>query len=151
MDLNSLKGKFKVFKNNAEKYAKKAVENTAESFSKTGMVLNNDKSGDKFAALNTFLEKNKKCVVIFWEEKTSFYKDIMVKMPVLYTKSFAQNFQFKILGLKPEDALEKLKINKIPSLVIYKWWEISEIIEGEEKIMELVKKMSLDIENVVNK
>lgn len=151
MDFKSIKSKLWVLKDNAEKYAKKAVENTAESFAKSGMVLNNDKSGDKFAALDKFLEKNKRVIVIFGEENTAFYKDIMIKMPVLYTKSFAQNFQFKIFGVNKEDSLEKLKIEKLPSMVIYKKWEISEVIEWEEKIMELVKKMSLDVENVVNK
>jgi len=133
-----------------KKTADEALEKTAQSFAKSGAFIRETKEETKQAQLDKLIKENKKLIIIFWKEESEFFKKALIMFPVIFTKWWAQNFKLKLYPLDADETVEaEYKVNKLPTLLIFKERKISETVEGEEAVMKIVKNLSLDVEGVV--
>ncbi len=140
----------------------KFLESTAQKLSSSNFTLSSiddlkwfiEKSANtSFKNSKTGEEKTfiKRCIVIFGEEKTDFFKKALYRLPILWTKSFSQNIQIKlaksnIKDLKPEE----YKIKTFPSMIVFENKKIHKVIEWEENILKIVKETHLDINKSID-
>ena len=107
----------------------------------------------KFTNKETWVEKTfkKRIIVIFLEEWSEFFKDIVTTLPLLLTKSFSQNTPIKlILSNTKELDLNKYSVKEIPSLIVFENKQTLKTISWEENILKLVKNFDLDINKQID-
>lgn len=156
MDLNSIKKKAIELKNKATSYgAKKLIESNFTITSKEELENFINKSAETTFKNKETLEVKKyshRVIVIFWDEKTDFFKKSLYQLPVIFTKGFSQNISVKLAksDIKNID-LNEYKIEKIPSLVVFENTKLYKVISWEENIIKLVKSFSLDINKAIEK
>ncbi len=146
---------FKEFKENLiNKAAKSLISSGFTISSKEELDVFIKKSWNiNFMDQETWEEKLfvKRCIVIFWDEKTDFFKNAVYRLPILLTKSFSQNIKIKlakssIKWLK----LENYEIKKLPSMVVFENAKVLKVIQWEKNILKVVKETSLDINRTIN-
>ena len=154
MDFTDIKKKAFEMKN-------KALEYSSGKLSESSFTLDSKKEledfivkskNTKFTSPKTEKEKVfiKKVIVIFWDEKTDFFKKALYTWPVLAAKSFSQNTPLKLAKSSISDVkLTDYKITEVPSLVIFENEKVSKVISWEENILKLVKSFNLDINTLV--
>ena len=90
-----------------KEFKEQLLEKTAKSLSNSNFTISSvdelkgfiEKSGntsiknEKTGKEKTF---TKRCIVIFGEEKTDFFKKAIYRLPILWTKSFSQNVTIKL-------------------------------------------------------
>ena len=138
------------------------LSKAAKSLSSSGFTISSKEE------LNVFIEKSanttfedqetleekvfvKRCIVIFWDEKSDFFKKAVYRLPILWTKSFSQNIKIKlakssIKGLKLED----YDVKKLPAMVIFEDAKVFKVLSWEKNILKVVKEASLDINKTIN-
>ena len=144
-------------KNKTKELSDKAVTYSSEKLVSSWLTLKKsddvqkiiDSSENKsFKNKETGISKTftKNSIIIFWDEKSDFFKEALYILPVLATKGFSKNISVKIAvaDIKDFDYTDH-KITEFPSLVLYENKEIKKIITGKENILKLVKNMNLDI------
>ncbi len=154
---------FDTLKTNALKAKDKAVELknkwvdfTATQISKSSLMIKDNteleafilKSANKTITKEDWEEKTfiKRVIVLVWDSKENFLKEMMLSIPILLTKSFSQSVQLKIIDtFEKKVDLEKYNLNILPCLVIFENKEIYKIISWEENIKKVVNSLSLDI------
>ncbi len=164
---------FKSFKEKALEQAKKLKEKTieisdktvnftAKKLEKSNFTLVNKKQLDTFikkSAKTSFKNKQNweekfydhRVYVVFWDEKTDFFKNFILKFPVLAAKSFSQNVYIKLASFNIKDVnLKDYKVEKSPSMVVFENEKYLTTIDDKEKIQKLVKSLKLDINSMVN-
>lgn len=160
MDFSKLKEKALKLKEKAIELKDKTVDMTAEKISKSSLVLQTQEDFDNFVLKSenkVFVNKEgeeklfeKRCLVIFWDSKEDFFKEFLVLIPVLLTKSFSQNIALKIVDVKNEKIdMKKYNFSKIPSLIVFENKEIYKIITWEDNIKKVVKSLTLDINKTI--
>lgn len=144
MNFSELKKKALKLKEEAVKYSNEAYDKTANKLKDSKFVLKNKDD------LKTFLKDWKK-IVIFWDSNTEFYRKAIIVLPVIYTKSWANNFKIKMFESSSIENVAEYNVKFIPTMTVFKDWKITEIIEWEENILKLVKNLSLEVEWIFNK
>lgn len=153
---------FKKIKDKIANKWKELVNNTARTLSSSSFTItsNEELKGFIKKSQNVDFENTKtkekkvftkRVLVIFWEEKSNFFRDALYQMPVLWTKAYSQNMYIKLAKstiklLK----LENYKVKKLPSMVVFENTKVYKVIEGEENILKVVKALSLDINKTID-
>lgn len=84
-------------------------------------------------------------------KKLIFFKNFILKFPVLAAKSFSQNIYIKLASFSIKDVnLKDYKVESSPSLVVFENEKYLTTIDDKEKIQKLVKSLKLDINSMVN-
>lgn len=162
MDFLELKNKASKLKDSAITASKSAVEYSAAKLADSQFTLKS------IAEINAFLEKSKtttwtdsasgkekkfkhQAIIIFVDTKSTFFKELLYKFPVLSAKAFSQNIALKLADISMKDLDEKVfGVWKIESLVVYEDTKVTKILVGEENIQKIVKSMSLDINKSID-
>lgn len=157
MDFKDIKEKAKNLQKKAGDKLDEAIDYSAKKLSSSSLTISTKKE------LEDFIEKSKtkefikketwekkyykhKVIVLFWEEKSDFFKDSLIELPVLATKAFSQNISLKIAKseIKGVD-LKTYNIEVFPCLVVFEEQKVYKKIEDKENIKKLVKSFNLDI------
>ncbi len=150
MDFTDIKKRAFEIKNKALKYS-------SDKLSESSLTLNSKKEFDefiarsentKFTSSETGKEKVfvKRVIILFWDEKTDFFKKALYKAPVLIAKSFSQNIPFKLAKSIIKDVkLSDFMVTEVPSLIVFENKEIHKVITWEKNILKLVNSFNLDI------
>lgn len=160
MDLKTLKQKALELKQKAIELKDKTIEKAAEKVSESSLVIKNnielqqfvDKSENKNFVSKEWIEKtfSRRVIVIFWDSKKDFFKEFLVSLPILFTKSFSQNMDLKVVDVNNENInLEKYELKEIPAFVVFENKEIFKIIYWEDNIKKVVKSLTLDINKTI--
>ena len=105
MDLAKLKKKAMAFKDKATEKTNNFIDASSKKLQESGFVLKDEKSFLDFIKksknyTNKDLKEVKKRVIVICALKnSSFYKKALYMIPVLYTKSWAQNTALKLCSL----------------------------------------------------
>ena len=154
MNLQDMKNKALELKNKAIDYSTKKIASSNFTISTLeDLEKHIEKSENKkYKNPETWEEKKfiKKVITIFIDEQSEFFKQTILILPVLLTKSFSQNIQIKLVksNIKNLD-LKLYSIKEIPSLVIFENKKVQKVITWEEKILKLVKSFDLDINKLI--
>lgn len=161
MNFDLVKKKALELKKKAIKMGEKAVDYSAEKLASSSFTINTKEKLDefikksvktKFKNKETWVEKeySHKVIVLFWDEKTEFFKKALYQFPVITTKWFTQNIAVKLAkhNIKWVD-LKAYNIDKIPSVVVFQDTKLYKTISWEENVLKLVKWFDLDINKVV--
>lgn len=160
MDLKTLKQKALELKQKAVELKDKTIEKAAEKVSESSLVIKNsielqqfvDKSENKNFVSKEWIEKtfSRRVIVIFWDSKKDFFKEFLVSLPILFTKSFSQNMDLKVVDVNNENVdTKKYEFKEIPTLVVFENKEIFKIIYWEDNIKKVVKSLTLDINKTI--
>lgn len=89
-----------------------------------------------------------KSIIVFAEEWSEFLKKTVYVMPILITKAFSQNIVVRLIktqieGINLSDYW--VKVENLPSMVVFEEEKVLKIIEWQENILKLVKSLDLDI------
>lgn len=96
-------------------------------------------------------EYNKRSIVIIWEKKSEFYKDIAISLPIIATKTFSQNIYFRLASNEIKDLdYKKYNISDLPVMIIFENEKIYKTISWNENIQKLVKWYKLDINKEID-
>jgi hypothetical protein len=148
-------------KNKTKELSDKAVTFSSNKLASSGLTLKKaediqkiiDSSVNKeFTSKETGISKTfiKKSIIIFADEKSDFFKEVLYILPVLATKSFSQNIPFKIASSNIKDFDYKgHELKEFPSLVLYENKKIKKTLTGKENILKLVKTIDLDINKLI--
>lgn len=95
-----------------------------------------------------------RAIVIFADEWSDFFKEALFALPMMITKTFAQNVPIKlakskITWVKLSDY--KVRAKTLPCLVVIENKKVIKNIEWSEKILKLVKSFHLDINKLIDK
>ena len=149
-------------KNKTKELSNKAVVFGSEKLASSSMTLKKaediqkiiDNSVNKeFKNKETWVSKTftKRAIIIFADEKSEFFKEMLYILPVLATKGFSQNVPVKIASSNIKEFDYKWHgVNEFPSLILYENTEIKKSVTGKEKILKLVKNMNLDINKLID-
>lgn len=117
-----------------------------ENFISTSQVTHytNPKSGEQ----KTFTHK----IIIIWADpKSEFFQSLLYKFPVLSAKAYSQNISLKLADAAMQGVtLEDYGVKGLPCLQVYESEACIKTLEGEEKIQNLVKSLSLDINTSID-
>mgnify|MGYP002858134729 CR=1 FL=1 len=149
-------------KDKAKKAGKDAIEYSATKMADSKMTLKTVEDFEKFreTSKNTKWtdsttgkkkEFSHRSIVIFSDTKSTFFKEMLYKLPVLQTKAFTQGVKLKLadISMKWLDK-EKFSIHNTPSLVVFENEKLLKTLQGEENIQKVVKSMSLDINTTID-
>ena len=149
-------------KDKAKKAGKDAIEYSATKMADSKMTLKTVEDFEKFreTSKNTKWtdsttgkkkEFSHRSIVIFSDTKSTFFKEMLYKLPVLQTKAFTQGVKLKLadISMKWLDK-EKFSIHNTPSLVVFENEKFLKTLQGEENIQKVVKSMSLDINTTID-
>jgi hypothetical protein len=155
MDFSKLKEKALELKSKAATWIWKFIDGRVEKLQESEFVFKKIEDLDAFVlkSKNTIIEdwriNVKRVIVVFAELNTDFYKKILFRLPVLYTKSWSSNIELRMSALWVKD-IEKYDIKSFPSLVLFEDTKVVRIVEWEENIKKVVNSLSLDINKVIN-
>lgn len=156
MDFAKLKSKLIETKNKAVDSSAKFLWNSMFTI-KNIDELNNAISKSKqtsFTNKETWETKiyTKNSFVLFWDEKSDFFKESLINFPILATKAFSQNITLKLAKINIENLkLEDYNVKEIPSLVVFENEKVKTVIAWKENILKLVKSINLDINGEIEK
>ena len=149
-------------KDKAKKAGKDAIEYSATKMADSKMTLKTVEDFEKFreTSKNTKWtdsttgkkkEFSHRSIVIFSDTKSTFFKEMLYKLPVLQTKAFTQGVKLKLADISMK-WLHKTPygIHETSSLVVFENEKVFKTIEGEEKIQKIVKSLSLDINTSID-
>lgn len=163
MDFKELKAKAKQMQEKASEYADKAIKASSEKLASSSLTISTKDELDKFIKKSenskftnkeTWEEKTftKRVIIIFWEEKSDFFKEALYILPVLISKAFTQNISLKLAKSDSKNIkISDYKIKEIPSLVVFENKKVYKIVTWKENILKLVKSVSLDINSEIEK
>lgn len=164
MDFKKLKEKALELKNKASEKTNEAIDYSAKKLSESKFTISKKEDLDKlikkskntkFKNKETWEEKEykHKSIVIFADEKSSFYKDALYILPVIVTKAFTQNIEVKLAKTKIEwlDLKEyKIDEKELASMIVFENEKIYKQINWKENILKLVKSFNLDINKQID-
>ncbi len=156
---------FKRFKKNVWFFTDKLKEKTTEvtdwlakKFSESAFVLKTPeeldtfiKKSKNFTSKETWKTFEKRVLVIFWDSKTDFYKDMLKFFPILFTKSWVANDSIKLVDINSEwFTKEKYKFDFVPWLIVYQNEKFFKEIPGQNNIKKIVKNTTMDIDKLID-
>lgn len=160
MDFKTLKQKAIEAKQKAVEFKNKTIEKTAQQVSKSSLVIKNNEELEYFITKSenkTFVDKEwttkifeKRVFVIFGDSKNKFFEEMLIAIPILYTKSFSQSTSFKLVDINNEKIdLKKYSLEEYPSMVVFENKEVYKIIAWEKNIKKVVNSFTLDINKTI--
>ncbi len=160
MDFSKWKQKATDLKNKAMEMKDKAVEFSAEKISQSGLVLKDQtdlealilKSANKTISTKDGEEKTfvKRSILVVGDQNKDFYKDFLLSIPILLTKSFSQSLTIKIIDTNNKNIdITSYNIEELPALIVFENKEVYKIITGEDNIKKVVKSLTLDINRAI--
>lgn len=161
MDFNELKRKALELKKKAEEKTKEAIDYSSKKLADSNFTISTKQDlisfieqskNTTYTVEETGEEKTsiKKVIVIFWDEKSDFFKEALYQLPIIWTKAFSQNVKVKLVKHDIEWIdLSKYKVEEVPSMVVFENKDIYKVITWKENIKEVVKKLSLDINKII--
>ncbi len=89
-----------------------------------------------------------KVVVIFWDEKSDFFRDFLLKLPLLNTKAFASGTKFRLAvsNIRWVDLKKDYKISELPSMLVFQDEKVYKLISGKKNIEKIVKSFKMNVE-----
>lgn len=162
MDLNKIKESFKKAKVTIKDKTNIAIERTWEKIVNSKFTIKNKEDFEELVKKskktfyknpNTGEEKeyNKRSIVIIWEKKSEFYKDIALIIPIIATKTYSQNIYFRLASNEIKDLdYKKYNITDLPVMLIFENEKIYKTISWNENIQKLVKWFKLDINKEID-
>lgn len=161
MDFEKIKQKALQLKDQAVQFWNETLDKTALKLAQSNLVLKNEsdfkdfkeKSKNKTYETSEWETKTfiKRCIVIVWDSKKDFFKEILFTLPVLLAKTFSQNMEIKMIDIAQNTiSLENYNLQEIPSMLVFENNELYKIISGEEGIKTVVKNLSLDINKTID-
>lgn len=162
MDFKTLKQKALELKDKAVEITNKTIETSAQKLGESSLVLKTELELNDFVSKSenkSYITKDwvskisiKRVLIIFWDSKNDFFKNMLLYLPVLLTKSFYDNLSLKLVDINNEDIdIKKYNVEEIPSLVVLENKEIFKVIPWEENIKKVVKSLTLDINETIDK
>jgi len=157
MDFKSIKEKALELKKQASEKIDDAIDYSAKKLSESGLTISKKDEVDKLILKSkTTSFKNKetgeekiykhRSIIVFWEEKSDFFKDALIHFPVLATKAFSQNITIKLSKEKIEGFnISDLWVKEFPAIVVFEEEKVLKVIHWKENILKLVKSINLDI------
>lgn len=160
MDFSKLKQKALELKNKTVEMKDKAVEFSAEKISQSWLVLKEQsdlesliwKSENKIITSKEWDEKTfvKRSILVVWNGEKDFFKDFLISIPVLVTKSFSQSLSIKILDINNKNvSIAEYNIDDFPALVVFENKEVYKVITWEDNVKKVVKSLNLDINKTI--
>lgn len=161
MDFNEIKKKALELKKKAEEKTKDAIEYSSKKLAESSFTISKKEDLDKIIEKSKTTEfTNKetwetktykhKSIVVFWDEKSDFFKESLINFPVLVTKAFSQNIALRLAKSEIENVnLEDYKVSELPALVVFEEEKVYKTITWKENIKEVVKKLNLDINKTI--
>ena len=156
MDFKDLKEKALNLKDKAVKKTNNLIDSSSKKLQESSFVLKDEKAFLEFIKksknyTNKDLKEIKKKVIIICALKdSSFYKKALYMIPVLYTKSWAQNMPLKMSSIDIK-LLEKYWVTDFPSLLVFENEKILKFVPWEDNIEKVVKSLTLDINETIDK
>lgn len=159
MDFSKFKEKLSSFKDTTVKFYNKTLDDTAKKLANSSFTIKTLFDLEDFISKSKYYfneasgkQDGKKIICIFASKDSEFFKDFLYELPVIYTKAWARNIQIKLVESSIEWLdLSRYTIKEIPSLVLFENEKVSKVVASEEKINKIVKSLSLDIEESINK
>lgn len=155
MNIKVLKKKASTFKTNTIKKIDGVIWNQANKLQSSKIVIAKISELEEFIKLSqtiknkeTWISTKKRVIVIFAEKDSDFYKWALFMIPILYTKTWTQNVQFKISSI-PLKKLKEYKVTQTPTLVVFENKKIYKRIKGQENIEKVVKSINLNINDTI--
>jgi len=160
MDFSKFKSKLNEFKNKAVEFKNKTIETAAKKVWESSIVISNQeelndfilKSENKKITSKDWEEKVfiKRVIIVLWDSKKDFFKDMLISLPILLTKAFSQSLNIKLVDIQNEKIdISKYEIKEFPAMVVFENKEVYKIISWEENIKKIVKSLSLDINKII--
>ncbi len=159
MDFESIKKKALELKKKASEKIDDAVEFWAKKIA--------EKAIDTKKELEDFIKKSEetiftsketwetktfkhKVVVIFWEEDSDFFKDALIRLPLLKTKAFSSSVKLKLAKSKIEWVdLKEYGVEEIPSMLVFQDKKVYKVIEWEKNIEKITKSLTINLEKEI--
>lgn len=160
MDFWPLKAKFNQFKEKAIEITDKTIEMTAKKISESTLVMKTQNEFETFISksenkkfINDKWEEKiftKRVFIVFWDSKQDFFKEFMLSLPVLLTKSFSQNISFKVVDISNKEINYSLyELKDFPTLLVFENKEMYKSISWEENLRKIVNSLTLDINKTI--
>ncbi len=160
MDFWPLKAKFNQFKEKAIEITDKTIEMTAKKISESTLVIKTQNEFETFISksenkkfINDKWEEKiftKRVFIVFWDSKQDFFKEFMLSLPVLLTKSFSQNISFKVVDISNKEINYSLyELKDFPTLLVFENKEMYKSISWEENLRKIVNSLTLDINKTI--
>ena len=156
MDFSKLKEQALQLKQKAIDVKNKAVDFSAEKISQSWLVLKNQsdlelliwKSENKVITTKEWDEKTfvKRSILVVGDAGKDFFKEFIISIPVLLTKSFSQSLAIKVLDIHNQNIdISQYEIQELPALIVFENKKVYKIIIWEDNIKKVVKSLTLDI------
>lgn len=156
MDFSKLKEQALQLKQKAIDVKNKAVDFSAEKISQSWLVLKNQsdlelliwKSENKVITTKEWDEKTfvKRSILVVGDAGKDFFKEFIISIPVLLTKSFSQSLAIKILDIHNKNIdVSEYELQELPALIVFENKKVYKIIIWEDNIKKVVKSLTLDI------
>lgn len=160
MDFWTLKQKALELKAKAIEAKDKAVNFSAEKMSQSGLILKDQNDLDAFIlkTSNKIITSQdgeekvfaKRGILIVADAGKEFFKEFLISIPVLLTKSFSQNLPIKIIDINNKNInIEDYNIEEYPAFIVLENKEVYKTITGEDNIKKVVKSLTLDINKTI--
>ena len=156
MDFKNFKKNIWYFTDKLKETTQEVSENLAKKFSQSSFVLKDSKELEDFIKKSRdFINKEswkifkKRVLVIVWEPKTNFYKEMLKYFPILFTKSWVANNSIRLIDKKNID-LKKYNIDFLPTLIVFESEEFLKNIPGENNIKKIVFNKTMDIDKLID-
>lgn len=160
MDFSKFKEQALQLKQKAIDVKNKAVDFSAEKISQSWLVLKNQsdldalvwKSENKTITTKDGDEKIfvKRSILLAWDANKDFFKEFVISIPVLLTKSFSQSLAIKVLDIHNQNIdISQYEIQELPALIVFENKKVYKIIIWEDNIKKVVKSLTLDINRTI--
>ncbi len=156
MDFSKLKEQAIKLKQKAVDVKNIAVDFSAEKISQSWLVMKSQsdletligKSENKIITTKDWDEKTfvKRSILLAWDANKDFFKEFIISIPVLLTKSFSQSLAIKVLDIHNQNIdISQYEIQELPALIVFENKKVYKIIIWEDNIKKVVKSLTLDI------
>lgn len=156
MDFAALKEKAIKLKDKTIELKNKTVDFTAEKVSTSGLVIKTQtdleklitKSENKVVTTKEGEEKVfvKRSMLVVGDSQKDFFKEFLLSIPVLLTKSFTQSISLKMVDIHDAQMnLDSYNLSEMPVLIVFENKEVYKTIIWEDNIKKVVKSFTLDI------
>ena len=161
MELKDIKWKLSILWKKAVEMKDKTITFASEQISKSALIidtqdeLNNfiSQSENKIYKTDSWEEKifTKRVILIIWDWKKDFFKDLILKLPLILAKTFSQNLKLKLIDVNNLNIdLKIFELNELPAVIIFENKEIYKKFNWEEKLNKIISDLTLDINKTID-
>lgn len=93
----------------------------------------------------------KRVIIIIWDSKKDFFKDLILKLPIIIAKTFSQNLKLKLIDINNNElSLNEYSLQEFPTILVFENKKIYKKIIWEINLKKIVNDLSLDINKTVD-